>query len=173
MASTRKLMRRLPSSLAKGHGKSFEGERSKYPRRGERTSGVRGALPSEPLAGRMKAEGLMEGSQGRFVAGSERVSPSAPFQIYLLSIESPERRKLTSPPARSRGDRFPAVSPEGNTIAFTRHSNNDTDDIYLAPVSGGEPTRLTTDNSVINGLSWTPDGREIIYSSIRGGARHI
>jgi Tol biopolymer transport system component len=110
---------------------------------------------------------------GKSLAFSERVSPLAPFQIYLLSVETLEIRRVTSPPAGTRGDRFPAVSPSGDTLAFTRRSNNDTDDIYLAPVSGGEPTRLTSDNSVINGLVWTPDGRALIYSSNRAGARHI
>ena len=110
---------------------------------------------------------------GKSLAFSERVSPLAPFGIYLLSIDGLEKRQLTTPPAGTRGDRFPALSPSGDTVAFTRRSNNDTDDVYLAPVSGGEPARLTSDNSVINGLAWTPDGREIIYSSNRAGARHI
>lgn len=110
---------------------------------------------------------------GKSLAFSERVSPQAPFGIHLLSVERLERRSLTSPPAGTRGDRFPAISPGGDTLAFTRRSNNDTDDIYLAPVSGGEPRRLTSDNSVINGLAWTPDGREIVYSSNHAGARYL
>jgi Tol biopolymer transport system component len=42
-------------------------------------------------------------------------------------------------------------------------------DIYLLPVAGGEPRRLTFDNQAIAGLAWTPDGREIVFSSNRAG----
>src|SRR3712207_6752670 len=68
MASTRKLIRRF-SPPQNGHGKSFDKERSKYSWRGARMLSVRGALPSCPLTGRMKAAGLMNGSHGRFVTG--------------------------------------------------------------------------------------------------------
>src|SRR5262245_5200176 len=46
-----------------GIGKSFDSEKSKYSCRGERMSSDRGALPSDPLTGRMNAAGLMKGSQ--------------------------------------------------------------------------------------------------------------
>ncbi|HWS87537.1 MAG TPA: protein kinase [Pyrinomonadaceae bacterium] len=110
---------------------------------------------------------------GKSLVFLERASPMVPFGIYLLSVETLERSRLTSPPAGTRGDRFPAISPDGKTLAFTRRSNNDTDDIYLAPLAGGEPARLTSDNSVIAGLAWTSDGRELIYSSNRSGSRYL
>ena len=112
-------------------------------------------------------------ADGKSLAFSERVSPLAPFQIYLLSVESLESRRLTSPPAGTLGDRLPAISPEGKTLAFTRQGSNELDDIYLAPVSGGAPKRLTSDSSLITGLAWTPDGREILHSSNRAGALHL
>jgi Tol biopolymer transport system component len=42
-------------------------------------------------------------------------------------------------------------------------------DIHVAPVAGGDPQRLTFDNRIVNGLTWTSDGKEIIFSSNRGG----
>jgi Tol biopolymer transport system component len=43
-------------------------------------------------------------------------------------------------------------------------------DIYLVPIAGAEPQRLTTDNLFLSGgLAWTADGREIVFSSTRGG----
>ena len=126
-----------------------------------------------PPGSRLPGHSLAWSSDGKSLAFSDRDSPLAPSSVYLLSIESLERRKLTSPPAGSYGDRSPAISPDGATLVFIRRNNNDTDNIYLVRVSGGEPTRLTSDNSVINGLAWTPDGRGIIYSSNRGGSRRL
>ena len=44
-----------------------------------------------------------------------------------------------------------------------------TSDLYLVPVIGGEPRRLTFDNMLFHGPAWTLDGREIVFSSNRGG----
>ena len=43
-------------------------------------------------------------------------------------------------------------------------------DLFVVPVTGGEPKRLTFDNREISGPpAWTPDGRDIVFSSTRGG----
>jgi Tol biopolymer transport system component len=44
-----------------------------------------------------------------------------------------------------------------------------TGDIYVVPVSGGEPTRFTSDEKEIRGVGWTPDGASLVFSSERGG----
>ena len=63
-----------------------------------------------------------------------------------------------------------AVSPDGGTLAFSRIRNGPTADVFLAPVSDGARARqLTHDNREIAGLAWTPDGKEIVFSSSRAG----
>lgn len=43
-------------------------------------------------------------------------------------------------------------------------------DVYVVPSSGGEPRRVTHDNTWIMGApTWTPDGRDIVFSSMRAG----
>jgi len=42
-------------------------------------------------------------------------------------------------------------------------------DIFLAPTAGGEPRRLSYDDTGIGGLDWTPDGAYIVFSSYRQG----
>src|SRR6185312_9639380 len=44
------------------------------------------------------------------------------------------------------------------------------DDLYIVSAGGGEPKQLTSDKRPIGTqLAWTPDGREIIFSSARSG----
>jgi TolB protein len=42
-------------------------------------------------------------------------------------------------------------------------------DLYVTPVRGGPPKRLTFDRRQISGLTWTPDGSLIIFASQRDG----
>jgi Tol biopolymer transport system component len=74
---------------------------------------------------------------------------------------------LTTPSVGVQGDVSPAFSPDGKLLAFAREAGPSVQDLYLVPVAGGEPKRLTFDSRRIEGLAWTADGREIIFASRR------
>jgi Tol biopolymer transport system component/DNA-binding winged helix-turn-helix (wHTH) protein len=101
---------------------------------------------------------------GRFIAYTERPSPEDPTSIFLLSVETGEKRRLTW---ATVADGDPAISPDGKTLAFKRFNSSVVSDLYVVPIAGGEVRRLTFDNQAIAGLAWTPDGREIVFSSTR------
>jgi len=107
---------------------------------------------------------------GKALAVASTAAPQTPFSIFMVSIETGEKRRLTNPLAGSFGDVSPSFSPDGETLAFIRSPNFLVGDIHLIRISNGEPVRLTSDNLQLEeGLAWTADGREIIYSSPRGG----
>lgn len=62
----------------------------------------------------------------------------------------------------------PAISPDGTLIAFTASYDSDRD-IYVMPVAGGRPRRLTFEGGAVRTIGWTPDGRVIYSSAITGG----
>ncbi len=104
---------------------------------------------------------------GGLLAIAERQA-QAPRSLFLVSIESLEKRKLTSPPMGSVGDCAPAISPDGRTVAFNRVRT--AGGIYLVPVAGGEPTRLTRElGPFCERLAWTANGRELVFTA-SGGA---
>ena len=90
--------------------------------------------------------------------------------IALISLADSSVRLITSPPG-GFSDWSPAFSPDAKLIAFVRSSGPGTlDDLYVVAAAGGEPKRLTFDRRNIDGApTWTPDGRDIIFSSVRGG----
>ena len=102
---------------------------------------------------------------GRFLAFADQGPDQGPYAIFLVSVESLERHKLSAPPAEYLGDGYPVFSPDGKTLAFVRAASANVSDVYLLPVAGGEPRRLTFGNPWIHGLDWTPDSSEIVYSS--------
>jgi len=66
-------------------------------------------------------------------------------------------------------DTAPAVSPDGERVAFMSRREGDNWDIYVANVDGSNLMRLTT-NPAQDGLpAWSPDGNAIAFVSDRGG----
>jgi Tol biopolymer transport system component/DNA-binding winged helix-turn-helix (wHTH) protein len=100
----------------------------------------------------------------------DKASTTEPFSLFLLSIVNCERRRLTSPDARSFGDSNPAFSPDGRTLAFSRMVNWGVSNLYLLSLSAGlepvgGPQQLTWAPKGAMAPSWSPDGREVIFSS--------
>ena len=116
---------------------------------------------SSNLAWAPNDKGLVVGDQN---------SPGDPFALFLLSTESGEKRRLTSPPAKSVGDFGPAFSPDGRSLAFERRVGFLLQDIYVLALAedltpNGEPKRLTPQNLPSSCPTWTRDGREIVFAS--------
>lgn len=86
-----------------------------------------------------------------------------PFGIYRISLDSLDRRRLTQA-TRGIGDWRFEVSPDGATLAFIRYERPGVSDLYVASMAGGEPKKLTNWSDALGGVTWTPNGRELIYS---------
>ena len=104
----------------------------------------------------------------------DKISPKEPYGLFLLSIETGDKRRLTTPPAESIGDSNPSFSPTGHRLAFTRDSAMLMGDLYLLTLGEGlkpqgDPRRLTFDNKYTNSPTWTSDESEVLFSSGEDG----
>jgi Tol biopolymer transport system component len=93
----------------------------------------------------------------------DRERHTGPFGVYQVFLDTLERRRLTQAPVGDGDWRF-EISPDGESLAFIRYEKPGIADVYVVSMGGGEPRRLSNWGATIDGLSWTPDGREIVYS---------
>ena len=115
-------------------------------------------------------------ADGKWIAYVDRASPNSGNSIFLVSVETNEKRQLTSPPAGFGGDVQPAFSHDGTSVAFYRMRAPNVGDLYVLPVSGarpaGEPLKIAEDQYLLTGPTWTADGRDLIFSSSRNAGPH-
>jgi Tol biopolymer transport system component len=112
--------------------------------------------------------GLAWSPDGKFLIITDQSTPEDRFGLFLLSLDTLEKRRLTSPPP-TFGDSQPAISPDGQQVAFVRIRNQNNGAIYLLPLTGDEPKQLIGDLRNVSGVKWTADGRAVVFSSNRTG----
>ncbi|MCH8525351.1 MAG: PDZ domain-containing protein [Balneolales bacterium] len=72
---------------------------------------------------------------------------------------------------RSPGEEsWPRISPDGSELAFTA-SYNGNSDIYVMPITGGVPTRVTYNSFSDRMVDWHPDGERLLFASMRENGR--
>ena len=107
---------------------------------------------------------------GQLLAIADREKDQYACSIFLLSLETLQKRRLTSPPDTAGADYAPAFSPDGRDIAFNIFSPVN-GGIHVVATAGGPPRRVTLDHHFWHErLVWLPTGRELVFSS-QGGSR--
>jgi Tol biopolymer transport system component/DNA-binding winged helix-turn-helix (wHTH) protein len=109
---------------------------------------------------------------GKLLAVEDQPSEREPPSLFLLVVANGERRRLTSPPLAYSRDAQPSFSPDRKTLAFSRAIGFSSVDIYLVALTGGEPKRLTFDNTSSD-PAWAPDGLALVFSSQRAGSQGL
>ena len=110
------------------------------------------------------------------VVVTDSLGEGKPEALFVVSLETGEKRQLTNPPSHVSGDVNPAVSPDGRWLVFKRVISFPGHELYLLPLGkglapSGEPRRLTLMVGYLmwygGSLTWMPDGKGILYSSGR------
>ncbi|MCC6320245.1 MAG: PD40 domain-containing protein [Phycisphaerales bacterium] len=92
------------------------------------------------------------------VFASTQHRPTA--DIYRKSINGRTITQLTSDAAH---DLMPAISPDGQRIAFASDRGGNWD-IYVMAATGGQAVQLSTDPAQEVHPSWSPDGKRLVFS---------
>jgi tricorn protease len=105
----------------------------------------------------------------------------APFALAVALIAAPshtaqaqdaaaqaEAARATLPEGEAAWLRYPAISPDGRTLAFTYQG-----DLWRVPAEGGEAVRLTSHPAHDYRPVWSPDGQRIAFASDRFGSFQV
>lgn len=82
--------------------------------------------------------------------------------LWLVSRTGGQATRLTS---ADGVETHPKFSPDGQYIAFTAPYADGNEDIYVLPVVGGVPQRVTRHPAYDRMIDWHPDGSRILYAS--------
>jgi TolB protein len=90
--------------------------------------------------------------------------------IFVQTLRTGNRVQVSNQPGINGA---PSFSPDGSRLVLTLGGADGNLDIHVMNVSGGDTTRLTTNRAIDTEGTWTPDGRQIYFTSDRGGGPQI
>jgi len=80
--------------------------------------------------------------------------------LWTVDVRGGTARRLTT---HSGMETYPAISPDGVTLAFSAQYEGPTE-VYTMPLAGGLPVRRTFAGQTATVAGWTPDGK-ILYAT--------
>ncbi len=91
---------------------------------------------------------------------------SGRWDIWVMNPDGTGRRQVTS----GDGDKTDAsFSPNGELIVYSSNEQDpDFANLFVVPVAGGAPTRLTNARAYDGAPSWSPDGTLVAFESYAG-----
>jgi Tol biopolymer transport system component len=94
---------------------------------------------------------------------TSRAGPSGPIEnsdVFIAAFDGTNKRPLTDDPAF---DGWPAISPDGSTVAFASRRGGDKFRLYLMPLAGGELREVAAPGGFhYTQPAWAPDGKSLV-----------
>jgi serine/threonine protein kinase len=106
----------------------------------------------------------------KYLVTMDRLSAEEPYGLFIISVSSGEKRRLTMPPATALADGNPAISPDGHALAFVREESFGRPQLYVMRLGenyggAGNAHRLELSRAWVISPAWTSDGRDIVCAT--------
>lgn len=89
---------------------------------------------------------------------------TAEGDLWKGNLKSGDAFRLTTAAGLETNAR---ISPDGSMVAFNANYDGQ-NEVYVMPVEGGEPARLTFATEGLRVQGWSADGKDILFASNRG-----
>lgn len=114
--------------------------------------------------------------QAKWLAYADDALGLSSGALFLVNIQTGQKQQLTFP-GPTEVDMFPAFSPDGTQLAFTRDTGRGISGIYVLPVHPGVARKETPrmlkwpdfKQAYCGRSVWTLDGKHVLFSSNRTG----
>jgi TolB protein len=90
--------------------------------------------------------------------------------VFVQTVRTGNRIKVSS---RTGINGAPAFSPDGRNLVLTLGGADGNLDIHVMDLSTKDVTRLTTSRAIDTEGSWSPDGKQIYFTSDRSGGPQV
>ena len=90
--------------------------------------------------------------------------------IFVQTLRTGNRIRVSGRPGINGA---PSFSPDGSKLVLTLGGEEGNPDIHVLDLNSRELTRLTTSRAIDTEGTWSPDGREIYFTSDRSGGPQI
>lgn len=90
--------------------------------------------------------------------------------VFVQTLRTGNRIKVS---AHTGINGAPAFSPDGRKLVLTLGGADGNLDIHVMDLASKEVTRLTTDRAIDTEGSWSPDGKQIYFTSDRSGGPQV
>jgi Tol biopolymer transport system component len=97
-----------------------------------------------------------------------------PVPLIEISLDTGKQRQMTFPPSDSVGDEWPAISPDGQTLAFLRFTRSAGMRACFMDLASQRMLRCwPVEGTWPEGLAWDESGSGIILSLMRDGGHRL
>lgn len=114
-------------------------------------------------------EGLDWSPAGEQLAFAARDTATGYYRVYLCRLADLSVRPLPVSRTDDAGDFQPRFGPAGRRLAWLGTDGAGGDGVYVADITGSEAQTITTTLTRLQGLTWTADGKGLVYAAAADG----
>ena len=116
-------------------------------------------------------------ADSRCLIVTDMAGEGRPDALFVVSIETGEKRQLTNPQPPVVADTNPSLSPNGESLLFLRRTTWARGELHVLPVrrdmtAAGEPRHISVSGLLPETATWMPEGDEILVATnpLNGGS---
>jgi eukaryotic-like serine/threonine-protein kinase len=102
---------------------------------------------------------------GKLLAFYDADAPDKLGGVSLLDVDTLEKRRLSNPPKDCEWVGAPVFSPDGRSLAVLCQLSLSVYELFAVPMSGGNASKIALVSGSFAGLTWTADGRSLVFAS--------